>query len=48
MLSVHDHLRVTWSRQHDTVDVPGDHFTVLEEHATTTAKAVRDWLPAMP
>ena len=40
--------QVTWSRPHDTVDVPGDHFTVLEEHAPTTAKAVRTWLTAMP
>jgi acyl transferase domain-containing protein/acyl-CoA synthetase (AMP-forming)/AMP-acid ligase II/thioesterase domain-containing protein/acyl carrier protein len=40
--------QVTWSRPHDTVDVPGDHFTVLEEHATTTAKAVRDRLPDLP
>ncbi|MGA4847257.1 thioesterase domain-containing protein [Streptomyces sp. G5(2025)] len=26
------------------VTVPGDHFTVLEEHARTTARAVHDWL----
>jgi acyl transferase domain-containing protein/acyl-CoA synthetase (AMP-forming)/AMP-acid ligase II/thioesterase domain-containing protein len=36
--------RVAWSRPHETVDMPGDHFTVLEEHAATTADAVRAWL----
>ena len=28
------------------VDVPGDHFTMLGEHAATTARAVDDWLRA--
>jgi acyl carrier protein len=26
------------------VDVPGDHFTLMEEHADSTAKAVHEWL----
>jgi hypothetical protein len=26
------------------VDVPGGHFTMMEEHADTTAQAVSDWL----
>ncbi|MFJ5846775.1 type I polyketide synthase [Streptomyces sp. NPDC092903] len=34
----------TWSLPHTEVTVPGDHFTVLEEHARTTALAVHDWL----
>ncbi|MGN5633350.1 thioesterase domain-containing protein, partial [Streptomyces sp. AC154] len=36
----------TWSLPHTEVTVPGDHFTVLEEHARTTALAVHDWLSA--
>jgi acyl transferase domain-containing protein/thioesterase domain-containing protein len=26
------------------VDVPGNHFSMMEEHAETTTRAVRDWL----
>ncbi|MFH8290014.1 type I polyketide synthase [Streptomyces sp. NPDC018059] len=33
-----------WSLAHAEVTVPGDHFTVLEEHARTTALAAHDWL----
>ncbi|AXE76403.1 type I polyketide synthase [Streptomyces atratus] len=33
-----------WSLPHAEVTVPGDHFTVLEEHARTTALAVHRWL----
>ncbi|MEV5729086.1 type I polyketide synthase [Streptomyces pharetrae] len=33
-----------WSLPHAEVTVPGDHFTVLEEHARTTALAVHHWL----
>ncbi|MEU8629852.1 type I polyketide synthase [Streptomyces sp. NPDC048669] len=33
-----------WSLPHSEVTVPGDHFTVLEEHARTTAHAVHEWL----
>ncbi|GGQ05371.1 hypothetical protein GCM10010266_30830 [Streptomyces griseomycini] len=33
-----------WSLPHAEVVVPGDHFTVLEEHARTTALAVHHWL----
>ncbi|NED84510.1 SDR family NAD(P)-dependent oxidoreductase [Streptomyces sp. SID11233] len=36
----------TWRLPHTEVTVPGDHFTVLEEHARTTALAVHDWLGA--
>jgi hypothetical protein len=25
-------------------DVPGDHYSMLEEHAETTAEAIRNWL----
>jgi thioesterase domain-containing protein len=30
------------------VDVPGDHFTMMADHARTTAGAVNDWLTALP
>ncbi|MFY4722907.1 type I polyketide synthase [Streptomyces sp. LaBMicrA B280] len=33
-----------WSLPHAEVTVPGDHFTMLEEHARTTALAVHRWL----
>ncbi|WP_073935518.1 type I polyketide synthase [Streptomyces sp. CB02400] len=33
-----------WDLPHTEVSVPGDHFTVLEEHARTTALAVHHWL----
>ncbi|MEU0744198.1 SDR family NAD(P)-dependent oxidoreductase [Streptomyces sp. NPDC006134] len=33
-----------WGLPHAEVTVPGDHFTVLEEHARTTALAVHHWL----
>jgi hypothetical protein len=26
------------------VDVPGNHLTLLQEHARTTASAVREWI----
>ncbi|WP_158679362.1 thioesterase domain-containing protein, partial [Streptomyces sp. Tu 6176] len=35
-----------WPLPHTEVTVPGDHFTLLEEHARTTALAVHDWLAA--
>ncbi|MFE9449996.1 SDR family NAD(P)-dependent oxidoreductase [Streptomyces sp. NPDC006739] len=37
-----------WRLPHREVTVPGDHFTVLEEHARTTALAVHDWLTGRP
>ncbi|MEU9480194.1 type I polyketide synthase [Streptomyces sp. NPDC048191] len=33
-----------WAYPHDEVEVAGDHFTVLEEHAGRTAQAVHEWL----
>ncbi|MBK6016066.1 type I polyketide synthase [Streptomyces sp. MBT53] len=36
--------RAFWRLPHDTTDVPGDHFSVLEEHSATTANAVDEWL----
>ncbi|MCX4546088.1 type I polyketide synthase [Streptomyces sp. NBC_01565] len=42
------HDRPRWPLADTTVDVPGDHFTMLAEHAGTTARAVTDWLDAVP
>ncbi|MET8053502.1 SDR family NAD(P)-dependent oxidoreductase [Streptosporangium sp. NPDC005286] len=39
--------RAFWPLPHETVDVPGDHFTVLEEHSETTVAAVRSWIDAL-
>ncbi|MFJ5676387.1 type I polyketide synthase [Streptomyces sp. NPDC093097] len=33
-----------WSLPHAEVTVPGDHFTMLEEHTRTTALAIHQWL----
>ncbi|MGV4988014.1 alpha/beta fold hydrolase [Streptomyces sp. NRAIS4] len=33
-----------WAYPHDEVELTGDHFTVLEEHADRTAQAVHEWL----
>ncbi|WP_210609286.1 type I polyketide synthase [Streptomyces rhizosphaericus] len=36
--------RSYWQLPHTALDVPGNHFTMMEEHAATTARAVADWL----
>jgi polyketide synthase 12 len=38
--------RISWAFSSRTavVDVPGDHFTMLGDHADTTARAVDEWL----
>jgi thioesterase domain-containing protein len=33
-----------WGLPHDVVEVPGDHFSILEDHAAQTAAALTDWL----
>ncbi|KND26274.1 SDR family NAD(P)-dependent oxidoreductase [Streptomyces acidiscabies] len=33
-----------WPLDHTRLEVPGNHFTLLEEHAGTTANAVHEWL----
>ncbi|KUJ66797.1 polyketide synthase [Streptomyces albus subsp. albus] len=38
--------RSYWEAAHTALDVPGNHFTMMEEHAGTTARAVADWLSA--
>ncbi|MFE6617905.1 SDR family NAD(P)-dependent oxidoreductase [Streptomyces sp. NPDC057740] len=39
-----DDWRTSWPTEHDVVDVPGDHLTMMREHAETTASAVRAWI----
>jgi thioesterase domain-containing protein len=36
--------RTSWESAHTVVDVPGDHFTMMEAHASSTAAAVQDWI----
>ena len=36
----------TWKEAHTMLEVPGDHFTMLESLATGTAEVMRDWLVA--
>ncbi|MCD9195298.1 type I polyketide synthase [Streptomyces albireticuli] len=38
--------RASWPVPHTTLDVPGDHWSVIEKHAGTTARAIREWLDA--
>ncbi|MCX4545407.1 type I polyketide synthase [Streptomyces sp. NBC_01565] len=38
--------RSYWDLEHAAVDVAGNHFTMMEQHATTTAGAVEQWLDA--
>ena len=35
-----------WDLEHELVDVPGNHFSMLETHSETTAAAVHEWLLA--
>ncbi len=36
----------SWDLPHTALDSPGDHLSMMEEHAATTARAVQDWLSA--
>ncbi|MCC3768755.1 SDR family NAD(P)-dependent oxidoreductase, partial [Streptomyces sp. UNOC14_S4] len=38
--------RSYWDLEHTALDVDGNHFTMMEEHAGTTARTVADWLSA--
>ncbi|WP_453087295.1 type I polyketide synthase [Streptomyces olivaceoviridis] len=41
-----DDWRASWPMEHEPADVPGTHFTMLEDRAETTAEAVEAWLTA--
>ena len=36
--------QTSWHRAHTVLDVPGNHFTMMETHARTTAAATDEWL----
>ena len=36
-----------WALPHESVEVPGDHFTMLEDHSASTAEAVEAWVAAL-
>ncbi|WP_237547825.1 type I polyketide synthase [Streptomyces sp. SID5473] len=36
--------RSSWAGADAVADVPGDHFSIMEEHVATTGEAVADWL----
>ncbi|MFC5659606.1 alpha/beta fold hydrolase, partial [Streptomyces nogalater] len=40
--------RAVWPAEHRPAEVPGTHFTMLEDHAGATARAVEAWLTAGP
>ncbi|MFD6397595.1 SDR family NAD(P)-dependent oxidoreductase [Nocardia sp. NPDC060249] len=42
-----DDWAATWPLPHEVIDVPGDHFTMLEDHSETTAAAIRTWVARM-
>ncbi|MFI6932520.1 SDR family NAD(P)-dependent oxidoreductase [Streptomyces sp. NPDC050287] len=42
-----DEWRTSWPLPHARVEVPGDHFSFLQEHAPTTARAVRAWVASL-
>ncbi|WP_344930020.1 type I polyketide synthase, partial [Streptosporangium carneum] len=39
--------RAYWPVAHKAVDIPGDHFTILEEHSDTTAQTIRSWIDGL-
>jgi acyl transferase domain-containing protein/acyl-CoA synthetase (AMP-forming)/AMP-acid ligase II/acyl carrier protein len=39
--------RPSWPLPHTALDVPGDHFSVLEEHSASTAQAIRQWIESI-
>jgi hypothetical protein len=39
-----DGWRTSREAPHDRVEVPGDHFTMLDDHVADTAAAVGKWL----
>lgn len=41
-----DDWRTSWPQAHDVLDVPGDHLTMMQEHAETTVSAIRTWIDA--
>jgi acyl transferase domain-containing protein/thioesterase domain-containing protein len=40
--------RPQWPLAHSTHDVPGDHFSLMEEHGATLARCLHEWVENMP
>ncbi len=40
--------RSFWELPHETVDVRGNHFTMMEDFSSPTAQAIEDWLDSLP
>ncbi|WP_394851027.1 type I polyketide synthase [Pendulispora rubella] len=38
-----DFWRGSWDMPHEILEVPGDHFTIVNENANTTALAIHEW-----
>ncbi|MFF5720925.1 SDR family NAD(P)-dependent oxidoreductase [Streptomyces buecherae] len=36
----------SWDFPHTAIDVPGNHFSIMDEHAATTARVVEEWIAA--
>jgi acyl transferase domain-containing protein/NADPH:quinone reductase-like Zn-dependent oxidoreductase/thioesterase domain-containing protein/acyl carrier protein len=43
-----DDWRASWNQPHTLVDVPGDHYTLVTEHAGSIAQVIDEWLAALP
>jgi pimeloyl-ACP methyl ester carboxylesterase len=41
-------LRATWDGPHTVREAPGDHFSMMEDHAQVTAQTVAQWLESLP
>ncbi|MDL5205932.1 type I polyketide synthase [Streptomyces sp. ALI-76-A] len=39
--------QTSWDRAHTVLDVPGNHFTMMEAHARSTADATEGWLTGL-
>ncbi|MCT9083224.1 type I polyketide synthase [Streptomyces fulvoviolaceus] len=42
-----DEWPTSWPLPHTRVDVPGDHFSLMQGHAATTVAAVRTWIASL-
>ncbi|WP_062216000.1 type I polyketide synthase [Streptomyces sp. NBRC 109706] len=38
--------QASWDFPHTAIDVPGNHFSILDAHATNTARVVDEWISA--
>jgi hypothetical protein len=43
-----DDWRSSWRLPHTLAEVRGNHFTVMTEHASSTAQVIDEWLTALP